>query len=132
MTLLCKIPCSIFLIIFFSDETGGGESEFQLADQKFPPQDSPQELGFKILKGEIPQRMKNAAARVGVSNYRLDISSHSIQNSLHWLPVRLRIDYKVVLTTYKTLTTGEPSYLSRLLCFHAPVRTLRSSLMEPA
>jgi len=46
---------------------------------------------------------------------------------LHWLPIAARIDYKVVLLTFKTLTTKQPSYLHELLQAHRPARLLRSN-----
>ena len=47
--------------------------------------------------------------------------------SLHWLPVRQRVTYKVALTTFKVRRTATPEYLSDLLQTHAPARSLRSS-----
>jgi len=43
----------------------------------------------------------------------------------HWLKMAERIEYKIALLTFKTLTTGKPDYLSGQLC--APVRQLRLS-----
>ena len=31
---------------------------------------------------------------------------------LHWLPIKWRIDFKIVVTTYKLITTVKPHYLS--------------------
>ena len=46
---------------------------------------------------------------------------------LHWLPVRHRISYKLLLIIHKTLhSSHSPSYLKDLLCNYAPSRTLRS------
>jgi len=36
-------------------------------------------------------------------------------NTLHWLPIQQRIDYKVALLTFKVRSTSAPSYLHRLL-----------------
>ena len=46
---------------------------------------------------------------------------------LHWLPVKYRIDYKLLLLTYKALHALAPQYLSDLLENYTPARTLRSS-----
>ena len=46
---------------------------------------------------------------------------------LHWLPVKSRISYKVLLLTYKSLHALAPQYLSDILHPHAPPRNLRSS-----
>jgi len=34
--------------------------------------------------------------------------------SLHWLPIRQRIEYKIALITYKALMTSNPPYLADL------------------
>ena len=44
--------------------------------------------------------------------------------SLHWLPVKARADFKVLLLTYKALHA--PTYLCVLVLLHIPTRTLRS------
>ena len=46
--------------------------------------------------------------------------------SLHWLPVRQRVTYKLALLTHKVWTTATPTYLSELVQTHAPPRALRS------
>jgi len=46
---------------------------------------------------------------------------------LHWLPVGHRITYKLCLTTWKTLNTSQPLYLSELISHYLPSRSLRSS-----
>ena len=46
---------------------------------------------------------------------------------LHWLPLCRRIDFKVLLLTYKALHEEAPRYLTDLLKWHQPKRELRSS-----
>ncbi len=46
--------------------------------------------------------------------------------ALHWLPVRVRADFKVLLLTYKILNGLAPVYLSDLVNTYVPVRPLRS------
>ena len=46
--------------------------------------------------------------------------------SLHWLPVKARDDFKVLLLTYKALHGLAPTYLSDLVLPYLPTRTLRS------
>ena len=46
--------------------------------------------------------------------------------SLHWLPVKARADFKVLLLTYKALHGLAPTYLSDLVLPYIPTRTLRS------
>ena len=45
---------------------------------------------------------------------------------LHWLPIRSRIQYKVALLTFKTMSTNRPSYLAEMLSVYRPARELRS------
>jgi len=56
-------------------------------------------------------------------------SAHSIElrRELHWLPFRQRIEYKIVVITYKAKDSGLPVYLHDLLDDYQPTRTLRSS-----
>ena len=46
---------------------------------------------------------------------------------LHWLPVIHRINFKVLLLTYKTLCGMAPAYMSDIIHPYVPARTLRSS-----
>ena len=47
--------------------------------------------------------------------------------SLHWLPVRFRILFKINLLTYKTLREKRPVYLHSMLAASLPSRSLRSN-----
>ena len=49
---------------------------------------------------------------------------------LHWLPIKARIEYKVLLTTYKALNNIAPTYISSLLSYYIPNRELRSSKLN--
>ena len=40
--------------------------------------------------------------------------------SLHWLPIQQRIEYKIILITYKALNGQGPHYIKDLLTFKAP------------
>ncbi len=46
---------------------------------------------------------------------------------LHWLPVRFRIDYKIISLCFKALNNLAPQYLTDLLVPYEAGRTLRSS-----
>lgn len=46
---------------------------------------------------------------------------------LHWLPIKFRIDFKVVLLTFKCLNNLAPDYLTDLLSLYTPSYSLRSS-----
>ncbi|CAJ1074417.1 uncharacterized protein LOC115370421 [Xyrichtys novacula] len=57
-------------------------------------------------------------------------SSHHITpilQQLHWLPVPLRIQFKILLYTFKAIHNLAPPYLSDLLHIATPARHLRSS-----
>ena len=60
------------------------------------------------------QRVQNAAARLICNINRFDHITPAL-TQLHWLPVRFRIDYKVLLITYKALNGIAPSYISDLI-----------------
>jgi len=47
--------------------------------------------------------------------------------TLHLLPVKQRINFKIAATVYKVKHSGTPSYLSELIVDHELPRTLRSS-----
>jgi hypothetical protein len=44
--------------------------------------------------------------------------------SLHWLPVKARADFKVLLLTYKALHGLAPTYIYDLVLPYIPTRTL--------
>ena len=50
-----------------------------------------------------------------------------ILRDLHWLPVSFRIEFKIMLITYKVLHDRTPIYIQELLQLHTPSRNLRSS-----
>ena len=60
------------------------------------------------------QRVQNTAARLilGIGKF-----SHitPVLYELHWLPVSLRIDYKILLLTFKCIYGLAPTYLSDLI-----------------
>ena len=45
--------------------------------------------------------------------------------SLHWLPVKARADFKVLLLTYKALHGLAPTYLSVLVLLYIPTVHIR-------
>ena len=71
------------------------------------------------------QRLQNLAARVICKVPRRDHITQQLV-SLHWLPIRCRIEYKVLLYVYKIVYGLAPSYLSDLLDIYTPGRSLRS------
>lgn len=68
-----------------------------------------------------------------ISEYRTQLLVLSLEpnvpnvlKDLHWLPVRLRINFKILLLTYKSLHGLAPLYLSELIQPYKPIRSLRS------
>ena len=57
---------------------------------------------------------------------RLQKLEKEILASLHWLPVKSRIEFKILLLTYKALNGQAPSYLKEFIVPYYPTRTLRS------
>uniref|UniRef100_A0A8D3CNL5 Reverse transcriptase domain-containing protein n=1 Tax=Scophthalmus maximus TaxID=52904 RepID=A0A8D3CNL5_SCOMX len=71
------------------------------------------------------QLIQNAAARVLTGTRKRDHISPVLE-SLHWLPVKFRIEFKILLLTYKALNNQAPSYLTELLVSYYPNRSLCS------
>ncbi len=71
------------------------------------------------------QMVQNAAARVLTRTRKYDHIS-PVLSTLHWLPTKHRIDFKILLITYKALNGLALQYLSELLSHYSPPRPLRS------
>ena len=52
----------------------------------------------------------------------------SLLRSLHWLPVKYRVHFKICLLTYKALHDEQPVYLRSLIATSLPSHSLRSSI----
>lgn len=71
------------------------------------------------------QKMQNRAARlISLTKPRDKITP--ILKSLHWLPVRERIEFKIACIIYKCLHDLAPAYLCELIERYIPNRSLRS------
>ena len=60
------------------------------------------------------QRVQNAAARLGTNSPRI-CHITPILEDLHWLPIKYRIEFKIVLLTFKCLYGLAPQYLADLI-----------------
>jgi hypothetical protein len=83
-------------------------------------------LLFGISSSNIAklQRAQNMAAHLilhKILHKTCNFSSSSLLQKLH-----TRIDFKIATLTYKTLSSGHPAYLRRLISLHQPARPLRS------
>ena len=72
------------------------------------------------------QRVQNNAARLILRKKKSDHITPLLK-SLHWLPVHLRIHYKILSLCYKSLNNSAPIYLSNSLHLYIPSRSLRSA-----
>ena len=72
------------------------------------------------------QRVQNAAARLLCGICKYDHISATLK-SLHWLPVKQRIEFKISVLVYKCLNGVAPQYLCKLLQFYCNDRVLRST-----
>ncbi len=70
------------------------------------------------------QIVQNTAARVLTRSRKYDHIAQILQ-SLHWLPIKFCISYKIVLLAYKALNDLAPVYLTNLLSCYNPTRSLR-------
>ncbi len=72
------------------------------------------------------QMVQNAAARFLTGTKKRDHIT-PVLASLHWLPIKLRVDFKVLLFAYKALHNSAPDYVCDLIKPYTASRSLRSS-----
>ncbi len=72
------------------------------------------------------QMVQNAAARVLTRTRKYDHIS-PVMSTLHWLPIKHHIDFKILLITYKALNGLAPHYLSGLLSHYSSPHPLLQS-----
>ncbi len=71
------------------------------------------------------QIVQNAVDRVLTRSRKYDHITPILQ-SLHWLPIKFCISFKILLLAYKALNDLAPAYLINLLSRFNPTRSLRS------
>ena len=69
--------------------------------------------------------VQNALARIVLHAPRRSSTSLCLQQ-LHWLPVKLRIHFKITSLVERTQLGSAPHYLNILLSNNQPIRSLRS------
>ena len=57
------------------------------------------------------KRVQNTLCRI-ISRLPRRAGTSKVMKSLHWLPIPFRINFKLLLITYKALNTNQPPYLS--------------------
>ncbi len=70
------------------------------------------------------QIVQKSTARILTRSRKYDHITPILQ-SLHWLPIKFRISYKIVLLAYKALNCLAPAYLTSLLSHYNPTRSLK-------
>ncbi|XP_064651630.1 uncharacterized protein LOC135502611 [Lineus longissimus] len=83
-------------------------------------------LGVSEELADKLQVVQNNAARLITRTSRRNHISPVLED-LHWLPVRARIEFKVLTLVYKAVNGIAPDYLQDLLQLYTPSRSLRSS-----
>ena len=72
------------------------------------------------------QKIQNWAARLidGAMTY-----SHAtpLLEKLHWLPIGVRVEFKILLPTHRALNGQAPDYIEQCVSRRQPIRSLRSS-----
>ena len=72
------------------------------------------------------QRVQNLAARIITRTSRYEHITPSLIN-LHWLPIKSRMIYKILLYTFKAISNQAPSYIGDMLSLYKPERALQSA-----
>ena len=80
------------------------------------------------LLGKLPsssiskmQAVQNIAAKITLRKGKYDSATSCLQ-TLHWLPIRKRIEYKIISLVFKSLHGEAPPYLERLIKQLTPTR----------
>ena len=67
------------------------------------------------------QVVQNMAAKITLGRGKYD-SATSCLVQLHWLPIKFRIDYKIISIVHKCLHGEAPPYLTRMIEYTKPTR----------
>ena len=79
-----------------------------------------------MLLLERLQKVQNCAARL-IFQCRKQNHISPLRMSLHWLPINVRIEYKLSVICHSLSSGMYPIYLSDLLSVYTPKRNLNSS-----
>ena len=84
-------------------------------------------IGLPDCSIKLMQKVQNMAAKVVLNLKKYDGSTEALK-TLHWLPMKQQIEYKIINLTEQWIHGQAPNYLKKLLEMHKPHRTgLRSS-----
>ena len=82
--------------------------------------------GLPDLQLDRLQHVQNVAARIVTRSRKRDHIT-PVLKQLHWLPLHLRIQHKVLSLAYSCKSGTSPPYLSELIPSYVPSRSLRSA-----
>ena len=82
--------------------------------------------GISDYNINLIQRIQNSSVRIVTHTRKYDHITLILQN-LHWLPDRQRINLKMLLITYKSITDMAPEYLHELVSIRKSSWKVRSS-----
>jgi len=83
-------------------------------------------FGLPDISIKKVQYVLNSAAKLIEGGQKYDHVTPLLEK-LHWLPYRQRMEFKILLRTYKALHGLEPQYIQELITLQTPGRTLRSN-----
>jgi hypothetical protein len=72
------------------------------------------------------QRILNTAARIVCLTSRMDHITPVLKD-LHWLPIKQRIIFKILIITYRALNGSAPHYITEICEPYSTTRSLRSN-----
>ncbi|KAK3101096.1 hypothetical protein FSP39_000910 [Pinctada imbricata] len=83
---------------------------------------------YGIAQSEINkmQRIQNMCAKLVLNRRKFDSSSEALYD-LHWLPIKARITFKILIIVYNCSINQAPAYLTDLLIIQRPNPRLRSA-----
>ena len=76
------------------------------------------------------QNVQRTSARLIFRKRKFDSITSELINELHWLPIKQRIDYKILSLVYKALHGQAPSDIIDMLQIRVTQRQLRSSCSD--
>ncbi len=81
--------------------------------------------GLPAVTTDKLQAVQDSAARIVMCKQKYDHLT-PLYKDLHWLPIKQRIIFKVLLLTYKVIHGMCPDYMKQMIRVHQPPRKLRS------
>ena len=86
--------------------------------------------GLSATMVDRVQHLMNAAARLILRLPKFSHTSAQMRDDLHWLSIPRRIQFKIMLTTWRCISGSAPDYLQELCCLLSTIpgrRQLRST-----